>query len=87
MGPRLRQRSLGPILDASGWAINGRMRLNVRLGASLSETAKLPPGTRRQADPFAEHHSGSWALLVMLVLLALAFAGWRLGWLQTLLAR
>ncbi|WP_208512209.1 hypothetical protein, partial [Variovorax paradoxus] len=25
---KLRQRSLGPILDASGWAINGRMKVN-----------------------------------------------------------
>ena len=25
---KLRQRSLGPILDASGWAINGRMRID-----------------------------------------------------------
>ena len=48
---KLRQRSLGPILDASGWAINGRMRLNVRLGASLSQTAGLPQGTRRLRDP------------------------------------
>ena len=41
---KLRQRSLGPILDASGWAINGRMKVSVRLGGMLSQTARVPPG-------------------------------------------
>ncbi|APW37182.1 hypothetical protein RD110_08200 [Rhodoferax koreense] len=79
---KLRQRSLGPILDASGWAINGRMRLNVRLGASLSQTARLPPGTRRQPDPFGERHVGGWSLVALLLVLGAALAAWRLGWLQ-----
>ncbi len=79
---KLRQRSLGPILDASGWAINGRMRLNVRLGASLSQTAQLPAGTKRLPDPFAERHVRGWLLLTLAVVAALAVAwtGRRLGW-------
>jgi hypothetical protein len=42
---KLRQRSLGPILDASGWAINGRMNINLRLGACCRRppSARLPP--------------------------------------------
>jgi hypothetical protein len=74
---KLRQRSLGPILDASGWAINGRMRLNVRLGASLSQTAQLPPGTRRLRDPFAPRSATPW--LAVLLVLALGLAAWRWG--------
>lgn len=81
---KLRQRSLGPILDASGWAINGRMRLNVRLGASLSQTAHLPRGTLRRADPFAERHGGRWVAGVVLLVAALGFGAWRLGWLERL---
>ncbi|WP_046112045.1 hypothetical protein [Aquincola tertiaricarbonis] len=80
---KLRQRSLGPILDASGWAINGRMRLNVRLGASLSQTAQLPRGTLRRPDPFAERHGWGWALgalALVAVLAAAAWGAWRLGW-------
>lgn len=46
---KLHQRSLGPLLDASGWAINGRMRINTRLGGSLSQTAKVPANARRTA--------------------------------------
>lgn len=76
---KLRQRSLGPILDASGWAINGRMRLNVRLGASLSQTAGLPRSTRRLRDPFAPRsHVG--VLLALLLLVAALAAAWAFVW-------
>ena len=81
---KLRQRSLGPLLDASGWAINGRMRINTRLGGSLSQTAKVPANARRTLhDPFAEPKAPLWwgAAAVAVVLLAGALAAWRLpGW-------
>lgn len=52
---KLRQRNLGPILDANGWAINGRVKMNVPFGGSLTEVAKLPAGARASKDdPFAE---------------------------------
>lgn len=56
---KLRQRSLGPILDASGWAINNRMKLSTRLGTSLTKrpppvphAVKLPevPTLRRRGE-------------------------------------
>ena len=43
---KLRQRNLGPILDANGWAINGRVKMNVPFGGALTETAQLPPGAQ-----------------------------------------
>jgi hypothetical protein len=43
---KLRQRNLGPILDANGWAINGRVRMNVPFGGSLTKVAELPPGAQ-----------------------------------------
>ncbi|MEF7616554.1 hypothetical protein V4F39_21750 [Aquincola sp. MAHUQ-54] len=79
---KLRQRSLGPILDAGGWAINGRMRLNVRLGASLSQTAHLPPGTYRRPDPFAERHGARWAVAAVVLAAAVAGGAWWAGWLD-----
>src|SRR5690606_9682738 len=39
---KLRKRNLGPILDANGWAVNARARLNVPFGESLTGIAKLP---------------------------------------------
>lgn len=79
---KLRQRSLGPILDASGWAINGRMRINTRLGRSLSQTAKVPVNARRTfKDPFAESRAPLWWSVGAVVLLTvLAVTAWRLQW-------
>ncbi len=81
---KLRQRSLGPILDASGWAINGRMRINTRLGGSLSQTAKVPANARRSLqDPFAESRAPIWwSLGTIVVLVILALTAWRLQWLD-----
>jgi hypothetical protein len=75
---KLRQRNLGPILDANGWAVNARARINIPFGASLTNVAKLPPGTHRDLlDPFAEK-SHPWKLW----LLVLALVGIALGWWQ-----
>jgi hypothetical protein len=56
---KLRKRNLGPILDANGWAVNAKARLNVPFGASLTGIAKLPPGATIGADDrFGEKPSG-----------------------------
>jgi hypothetical protein len=41
---KLRQRNLGPILDANGWAINARAKINVPFGTKLTGIAELPLG-------------------------------------------
>src|SRR5208282_5896533 len=41
---KLRKRNLGPILDANGWAINTKARINVPFGTRLTGIAQLPPG-------------------------------------------
>jgi hypothetical protein len=71
---KLRQRLIGPLLDANGWAINGRLRINVPFGSSLTKVVSLPEGAKRSLeDPFAEKRS-SWPqlffLLVLLVILS-----------------
>jgi hypothetical protein len=61
---KLRQRNLGPILDACGWAVNARARISVPFGAELTHVAKLPPGSQRDLrDPFAEKKS-LWPKLI-----------------------
>jgi hypothetical protein len=75
---KLRQRNLGPILDANGWAVNARARINIPFGASLTHVAKLPPGTQRELfDPFAEKRR-PWKLWLLL----LTLVGIALGWWQ-----
>lgn len=83
---KLRQRSLGPILDASGWAINGRMNINLRLGGALSQTAKVPTSAKlRMNDPYADAQPGRWVVLASVVLVAAALLSWRLQWLDGML--
>ena len=80
---KLRQRSLGPILDASGWAINGRMRINVQLGGSLSQTAHIPANSRRLLnDPFAERNGKVGVVAGAVIVVALAVLSWRMNWLD-----
>lgn len=52
---KLKRRNLAPILDANGWAINARARINIPFGTSLTGMAALPEGANRSLfDPFAE---------------------------------
>jgi hypothetical protein len=72
---KLRNRTLGPLLDANGWAINARAAINIPFGRSLTHMAKLPPGAERAlTDPYAEKGT-PWGLYA-LVALALGVAAW-----------
>lgn len=76
---KLRRRNLGPILDANGWAINGRARINVAFGAAMTELARLPPGSQRSLDdPFADKRT-PWKRYVFLVVVLVAGLSWYLG--------
>jgi hypothetical protein len=76
----LRRRNLGPLLDANGWAVNARARINVPFGGSLTALAELPKGSSRSlSDPFAEKKR-PWKTWLVLVVLAVVLAVlWRQG--------
>jgi hypothetical protein len=66
---KLRKRNLGPILDANGWAVNARAKINVPFGGSLTKVASLPPGSQRDLlDPFAEKKS-PWPKVILVVII------------------
>ncbi|HXT38396.1 MAG TPA: hypothetical protein VN887_00085 [Candidatus Angelobacter sp.] len=66
---KLRQRNLGPILDANGWAVNGRVKMNVPFGGALTSVAQLPPGAQAVIDdPFSEPPR-TWPKLVLFVVI------------------
>ena len=68
---KLRKRNLGPILDANGWAVNAKAKMNVPFGGALTGVAALPPGsTFGAADKYAEKPA------VWPKLLAVAFVIW-----------
>jgi hypothetical protein len=79
---KLRKRNLGPLLDASGWAVNAKAKINVPFGAMLTHIATLPPGAQRDMkDPYAEKKS-PWPKLLLgaLVLYLAYFACDKLGY-------
>jgi hypothetical protein len=77
---QLRKRNLGPILDANGWAVNAKAKMNVPFGASLTQTATLPPGAERNlVDPFAEESNPWPKIIVVLVILATLGGCWYFG--------
>lgn len=77
---KLRQRNLGRLLDANGWAVNTRAKINIPFGASLTGMARLPQGAVRSiSDPFEEKKNPwkKWLLLMLLVVAALI--AWKSG--------
>jgi hypothetical protein len=77
---KLKKRNLGPVLDANGWAINARARINIPFGTSLTKLARLPEGSRRSlSDPFAEKKP-AWPFYILIagVIVAL-IALWQMG--------
>jgi hypothetical protein len=72
---KLRKRNLGPILDANGWAVNARAKINLPFGASLTQIAALPAGAKRDlTDPFAEKKSPWPKVIMLLIVLGIAYA-------------
>jgi hypothetical protein len=73
---KLRSRTLGPILDANGWAINARACINIPFGTSLTQLARLPEGAERAlADPYAEKEQ-PWKTYAFLAVVLFAALVW-----------
>ena len=70
----MRRRNLGPILDANGWAVNAKAKMNVPFGGSLTGVATMPPGSQRDlVDPFAEKKSPWPKIIVFVFVLVLVY--------------
>ena len=67
---KLRQRNLGPILDAGGWAVNTLAKVNIPLGTALTQCAVLPANSRRTlVDPYAPKKPLWFKIVFLLVIL------------------
>ncbi|MGH7035413.1 MAG: hypothetical protein ACREFL_16895, partial [Stellaceae bacterium] len=79
---KLQSRNLGPILDASGWAVNTRLKINLPFGRALTGMAQLPPRAERSlSDPYAEKRQPWVWYGVLLVIVLVIFGLWRWGFL------
>lgn len=78
---KLRRRSLGPLLDASGWAVNTGAPINLTMGKTLTAVGEMPPGAQRSLDdPYGlparlGHPAARKFLVAVLAVLLLAAAG------------
>lgn len=84
---KLRRRNIGPMLDANGWAVNSRARINVAFGAAMTRLAKLPRGAHRNTDdPYADKRTPwkRWTAAALIILLA---GAWYIGKLDRYLPR
>jgi len=72
---KLRQRNLGPLLEGTGWAVNGRVKINMPLGAALTDRGVLPPNSDRLAfDPYEDEAANTRRLVA--IALAVAVIAW-----------
>jgi hypothetical protein len=82
-GLKLRQRNLAPLLDASGWAINARARINIPFGRSLTAVAELPKGAERSlSDPYKEKKQPWWLYVLFVVAVVVGAILWDAGLIQ-----
>jgi hypothetical protein len=82
---KLRQRNLGPILDANGWAVNSRVKITPLFASVLTDLRHLPPHSERALkDPFGQPPR-RWSLYIFaLVILGIGLA-WFTGKIDPLL--
>ncbi|MBA4141761.1 MAG: hypothetical protein H0X43_01900 [Nitrosospira sp.] len=72
---KLKKRNLGPVLDANGWAINARARINISFGTTLTMLARLPEGSQRSlTDPYADKKT-AWPFYLLLAGVVFALVG------------
>ncbi|MCR4812139.1 MAG: hypothetical protein K5867_06040 [Bacteroidales bacterium] len=63
---KLRRRNLGPVLNANGWAINSKIKINTAFGATLTSMAKYPKLVAK--DPFADKKTPLWRKIIYWIL-------------------
>lgn len=80
---KLRRRNLSPLLNANGWAINSRLKVNILFGATLTESAVLPVLNIKDMklnDPFVRRRRFRkiywlWIVVALLALLLGLYLG------------
>ena len=68
---KLRKRELSPLLNANGWAMNAKVKVNETFGATLTKLAKMPL-LKVKTDPFADKEMPKWKKWTITVFVALA---------------
>lgn len=77
---KLRRRDMSLLLEASGWAVNVRMKVNRHIGRVFTRTPPLPRDAkiervRLAIDDEEQGHAARWIVLALLALFAVGAAG------------
>lgn len=83
---KLRKRNLSPVLNANGWAVNARIRVNIPFGATLTSVAKVPK-VNVGSDPYKQKMPAGVKWLIGILVAAALFCAlyftntlYRWGW-------
>ena len=83
---KLRRRTLGPLLEASGWAINGQVKINLLLGGLLTSKAQLPANAKRNLrDPMRIGTKKPIIILLLAIVIGIGITAawfWHKGYLH-----
>lgn len=75
---KLRKRNLTPVLNANGWALNQRLLVNTKFGATLTGIAKYP--VVKTKDPFTMKmplwKKTMWWLILIVVIFGTVYLIW-----------
>ncbi|MBC2594738.1 hypothetical protein H5P28_10745 [Ruficoccus amylovorans] len=69
---KLRARDIGMILEACGWAINGRMRITLNVARQLMHVGRFSKGSERIYPTYAEKRGGLWRWIFFPIFIGLA---------------
>ncbi len=72
---KLRQRNIAPILDASGWAINGNVKININLGSKMTKTVSRPKNSSLKTKDVYADKKFPWRRIVVAAMLVI-FVCW-----------
>jgi hypothetical protein len=77
---KLRNRDLGPVLNACGWAVNSRIGMTMPLGRVFTQEARLPEGVERSLiDPYADKNGTRNTLIAGFVIAVILLILWSMN--------
>ncbi len=72
---KLRARDIGMILEACGWAINGRMRITLKVAKQLMQVGRFSRRSQRTFPEYAEKRGGLWRWVFYPIFIAAVIYG------------
>lgn len=77
---KIRNRDLAPVLNACGWAVNKKLKMNTRLGREFTREAVIPIGSKIElTDPYVRNNPVRRALAIIVLAAILIWLGHSFG--------